>query len=104
MNKTDLKTTLKNATPVGRTVIVEQIAQKLVLEAFGASTYDLANIIIEPVSYNDNDWYLYIVACKKANADTYSVWTLNLTASSLYHGHYDIKPNELTDTIILKKT
>ena len=91
-----------------RIVQVELAAREIILDAFSANKYDLNDLIIEPVSYNNEDWYLWIVAAKhnqkNSGRDIYDVWTLNLTSISLNHGHYDIDNiNDLNTTITQKK-
>ena len=60
--------------------------------------------IIAPISFNEDDWYLYIVAAKHKNDDNYDVWTLNITTNSLDHGAYDVKRSELNRIIRSKQS
>ena len=66
--------------------------------------YDTDNLYVEKVSLLPGDWYLYIVAAKKKNSNTYGAWTLNISIGGLAYGHYDIANlADLSDHIRSKK-
>lgn len=96
------KATMKDLSRTGRIIRVHGIAANLIDEAF-PDKYDTMDIIIEPKSYYDADWYLWIAAAKCEANDTWSVWTLNLSTMSLNDGDYDIDPSDLNRTIAGRK-
>ena len=86
-----------------RIIQVELTAREIILECFSAKKYDTTDLIVEPVSYHDEDWYLWIVAAKHSNQNIYDIWTLNLTSMSLNHGHYNIANSNDLNAIIAQK-
>lgn len=106
INKTDF---LK-LSYINRIKTVAEIAPDILKKSFSEDRYELNNLIIEPVSYLENDWYLWIIGAKRTknhpdtNKPVFDVWTLNLTSLSLNHGYYELQSEpELNEAITIKK-